>query len=84
MHPDDTCELTPAAQSELRSSATTLSAAELALLIRFDGNLTLQQLQASLSPVLLPLSQLPPGKEGKVHALLQATASQGPCAPRTE
>jgi CheY-like chemotaxis protein len=50
MHPEDTYELTPAGQSELRSSATTLSAAELALLIRFDGNLTLQQLQASLSP----------------------------------
>jgi CheY-like chemotaxis protein len=50
MHADDIYELTMAGQSELRSSATTLSAAELALLIRFDGNLTLRQLQASLSP----------------------------------
>jgi CheY-like chemotaxis protein len=33
-----------------RSGATTLGAEEIALLVRFDGNLTLQQVQASLSP----------------------------------
>lgn len=50
MNPEDIHELTPSGQSELRSSATTLSPAELALLVRFDGNLSLQQLQATLSP----------------------------------
>jgi two-component system OmpR family response regulator len=44
-------ELTPLGQAELHSSATTLSAEEIALLVRFDGNLTLQQVQASLSPL---------------------------------
>ena len=43
-------ELTPLGQAELRSGATTLSAEEIALLVRFDGNLSLQQVQASLSP----------------------------------
>lgn len=47
---NDIYELTEAGQRELHSSATTLSAAELALLVRFDGSLDLQQLQATLSP----------------------------------
>ena len=50
MNPEDIYELTAGGQSELRGSATSLSPAELALLVRFDGNLTLQQLQVTLSP----------------------------------
>jgi two-component system OmpR family response regulator len=50
MKPDDIHELTPRGDTELRSGATTLTPAEIALLVRFDGELTLQQVQAGLSP----------------------------------
>lgn len=50
MHSDDIYELTAAGQDELRSAATALSPEELALLVRFDGELTVQQVQAALSP----------------------------------
>jgi two-component system OmpR family response regulator len=53
MNPDDIFELTSRGDTELRSSATTLKPAELALLVRFDGELTLQQVQAGLSPAAL-------------------------------
>ena len=48
--PHDIYELTAAGERELHGSATKLSAAALALLVRFDGSLDLQQLQATLSP----------------------------------
>lgn len=50
MHVDEIYELTALGRSELRRSATRLSAAELALLVRFNGELTLGQLQATLAP----------------------------------
>jgi two-component system, OmpR family, response regulator len=50
MHTEDIFELTPLAETELRGSATTLTPAELALLVRFDGDLSLAKVQASLSP----------------------------------
>src|SRR5688572_18991867 len=50
MHTDDIYELTPRAQAELSSAATGLAPAEIALLVRFDGLLTLRQVQASLAP----------------------------------
>ena len=43
MHPQDVYAPTPRGESQLRSSSTTLSAAELELLVRFDGMLTLQR-----------------------------------------
>ena len=43
MHPKDVYALTPRGETQLRSSATTLSAAELALLVRFDGVLSVEQ-----------------------------------------
>lgn len=49
MHTDDVYELTPQARAELSSAATGLTAAEIALLVRFDGMLTLNQVQASLT-----------------------------------
>ena len=50
MQPDDIYELTSGGDAELRSGATTLTPAEIALLVRFDGELSLQQVQAGLSP----------------------------------
>jgi len=50
MHPDDIYELSAAGQGELRGGATTLTPAEIALLVRFDGALTVQQVQDGLSP----------------------------------
>jgi CheY-like chemotaxis protein len=50
MDTQDIYELTALGASELRSSATGLSATQLALLLRFDGNLALHQVQACLSP----------------------------------
>jgi two-component system, OmpR family, response regulator len=58
-------ELTPLGQAELHSSATTLSPEEIAVLVRFDGNLTLQQVQASLSPAASK------SFDGNLRALLQ-------------
>jgi CheY-like chemotaxis protein len=49
MDTQDIYEITPIGASELRSSATDLPPRQLALLVRFDGNLTLHQLQACLS-----------------------------------
>lgn len=46
----DIYELTPLGASELRRSGTDLPDAQLALLVRFDGNLTLQQVHAAMSP----------------------------------
>ena len=43
MHPQDVYAPTPRGEMQLRSSSTQLSAAELELLVRFDGLLTLQQ-----------------------------------------
>jgi CheY-like chemotaxis protein len=48
MHPNDVYGLTPLGQAQLRSKSTTLSAAELDLLVRFDGVLTLDQLLKGL------------------------------------
>lgn len=48
MHPNDVYALSSVGQAELRSKATTLSAAELDLLVRFDGVLTLEQLLKGL------------------------------------
>jgi two-component system, OmpR family, response regulator len=50
MQPDDIYELTSGGDTELRSGTTNLTAAEIALLVRFDGELSLQQVQAGLSP----------------------------------
>lgn len=49
MHPDDIFAPTPLGASELRNSATRLSADELRVLVRLDGVLTLGQLTADLS-----------------------------------
>ncbi|HEX7892505.1 MAG TPA: response regulator [Ramlibacter sp.] len=49
MHPQDVYAPTPRGESQLRSTSTTLSAAELELLVRFDGLLTLQQVLDGLS-----------------------------------
>jgi two-component system OmpR family response regulator len=48
MHPDETYAPTPLGESELRNSATTLTPAQLRLLVRLDGVLTLGQLAAGL------------------------------------
>lgn len=50
MHPEDVYTLTPLGESELRSSATSLSPAELDLLVRFDGVLTFQQVVEGMQP----------------------------------
>lgn len=50
MHPEDIYEPSALGQGELHGAATTLTPPELALLVRFDGVLTVQQVQASLSP----------------------------------
>lgn len=50
MHPKDVYALTSLGQAQLRSKATTLSAAELDLLLRFDGMVTLEQVLEKLSP----------------------------------
>lgn len=49
MHPDEIYELSAQGQAELRNAATSLTVAEIALLVRFDGALTLQQVQDGLS-----------------------------------
>jgi CheY-like chemotaxis protein len=48
MHPDDIYAPTPLGESELHNSATTLTPAQLRLLVRLDGVLTLEQLAAGL------------------------------------
>jgi len=50
MDSDDIYELTERGRNELHGAGTTLTPAQLALLVRFDGQLTLVQLQAALSP----------------------------------
>lgn len=50
MHPQDVYALTPRGEAQLRSSATSLSAAELELLVRFDGVLTVEQVLNGLPP----------------------------------
>jgi CheY-like chemotaxis protein len=47
---DDVYALTPLGESELRSSATRLSAAEIEVLVRIDGMLSLRQVMTGLSP----------------------------------
>ena len=51
---DETFALTRRGEAELRSSSTALSAADLALLVRFDGNLSLRQIAAALPPQAAP------------------------------
>jgi two-component system OmpR family response regulator len=51
---DEIYQLTRQGEAELRSSATRLSAAELALLVRFDGSLSLAQVQATLEADAAP------------------------------
>lgn len=53
MFPDDIYELTARGEAELQGSSTTLRPEEIALLVRFDGGLTLQQVQATLAPASL-------------------------------
>ncbi len=53
MHDDETYALTPQGERELHSGATTLSAPELALLVRIDPQLTVGQLRAA-QPELAP------------------------------
>lgn len=50
MHDDAIYGLTPKGENELRSSATTLSATELDLLVRIDAALTVGQLKAAIPP----------------------------------
>lgn len=50
MHPNDVYALTSLGQAQLRSKATTLSAAELDLLVRFDGVLKLEEVLRKLPP----------------------------------
>jgi CheY-like chemotaxis protein len=50
MQSEDIYEPTPHGRRELHGSGTTLTPAQIALLVRFDGQLTLQQVLASLSP----------------------------------
>lgn len=45
---DETYRLTRQGETELRSSATSLAAADLALLVRFDGSLSLAQIASAL------------------------------------
>ncbi|MBE7367294.1 response regulator transcription factor [Ramlibacter pallidus] len=50
MHPDDIYALTPLGESELHSSATSLTPAQLDLLVRFDGVLSYQQVVDGMQP----------------------------------
>lgn len=50
MHPDETYALTPLGESELRGSSTRLTTAHIDVLVRLDGNLTLDQLMSGMSP----------------------------------
>jgi two-component system OmpR family response regulator len=50
MQPADIYALTALGENELRTSATTLTAAELDLLVRFDGVLSLKQVADSMDP----------------------------------
>ena len=50
MHHDEIYALTPLGQSELRGSSTRLTTAQIDGLVRVDGNLTLEQLMAGMSP----------------------------------
>lgn len=50
MNLDETYQLTRQGGAELRSSATRLSAEDLALLLRFDGSLSLAQISSALPP----------------------------------
>jgi two-component system, OmpR family, response regulator len=50
MHPDDIYTLTPLGETELRSSATSLTPAELDLLVRFDGILSFRQVVEGMQP----------------------------------
>jgi CheY-like chemotaxis protein len=47
---DEIYALTAHGERELRSAGTRLSAAEIALLVRFDGQLTVEQVRSGLSP----------------------------------
>lgn len=49
MHDNDVYTLTTRGQEELRSGATTLGPAEIELLVRIDGSLTLKQLRAGMA-----------------------------------
>lgn len=50
MNTDAIYEITSRGAGELDSSATSLTPTEIALLVRFDGQLTVQQVHAALSP----------------------------------
>lgn len=50
MHNDETYALTPLGESELRGSSTRLTTAQIDVLVRLDGVLTLEQLVAGMSP----------------------------------
>jgi two-component system, OmpR family, response regulator len=50
MFPEDTYALTPLGESELRGGATRLTAAQINVLVRLDGLLTLQQITAHMPP----------------------------------
>jgi CheY-like chemotaxis protein len=50
MHPDDIYAPTPLGETELRGSATRLSTAQIDVLVRLDGILTVGQLSAGLQP----------------------------------
>ena len=54
MHPKDVYTLTPRGEAQLRSNATTLPAAAIDLLVRFDGMLTLEQVVESLPEAVRP------------------------------
>jgi two-component system, OmpR family, response regulator len=54
MQNDDIYALTPLGESELRSSATRLAPAEIDVLVRLDGTLTVGQVLASLAPDARP------------------------------
>lgn len=54
MNTDETYALTPRGETALRGNSAALSAAELELLVRFDGNLTLKQIAAALPAAALP------------------------------
>lgn len=50
MHPAETYTLTPLGESELRGSATRLTTAQIDVLVRLDGILTLEQLTSGMPP----------------------------------
>ena len=50
MFPEDTFALTPHGESELRGGATRLTAAQINVLVRLDGVLTLQQITSKMPP----------------------------------